>query len=185
MIWDFLPNKLNGSPQREITRSLSNTNTRYCLYLIALSYTVMDALPRAIVLLLLVVTADIRMSTSSFCAAFIFHSTATTNNNSIISNVKTSIGGCRAESRIIKKNVNNFIAGQSNNCQFMTPPSSSSDDTNNNDAEQLQEAAAKLREEAQAAEELLSSSRSSKLVIEDVKPPVEYIDVKDSCWEIT
>jgi len=58
--------------------------------------------------------------------------------------------------------------------------SSSSD---SDEIEQLQFAVSKLRAEAQAAEEVLQSSRGKQ--DEECIKPIEYTDLKDSCWEIT
>ena len=58
--------------------------------------------------------------------------------------------------------------------------SSSSD---SDEIEQLQQTVSKLRAEAQAAEEVLQSSRGKH--DEEYIKPIEYTDLKDSCWEIT
>ena len=59
--------------------------------------------------------------------------------------------------------------------------SSSSDSSD--EIEQLQQTVAKLRAEAQAAEKVLQSSRGKQ--DEEYTKPIEYTDLKDSCWEIT
>ena len=58
--------------------------------------------------------------------------------------------------------------------------SSSSDSSDK--IEQLQQAVSKLRAEAQAAEEVLRSRGKQE---EEYTKPIEYTDLKDSCWEIT
>ena len=58
--------------------------------------------------------------------------------------------------------------------------SSSSD---SDEIEQLQQTVSKLRAEAQAAEEVLQSSRGKQ--DEEYIKPIEYTDLKDSCWEMT
>jgi len=48
---------------------------------------------------------------------------------------------------------------------------------------QLKQTVSKLRAEAQAAEEVLQSSRGKQ--DEEYIKPIEYTDLKDSCWEMT
>ena len=66
--------------------------------------------------------------------------------------------------------------------------SASNADTNGDDdddeIERLRETASKLRAEAQEAEKALEGTRSTGEGTTYVKP-VEYIDLRDSCWEIT
>ena len=64
--------------------------------------------------------------------------------------------------------------------------STSNADTNGDDdeIERLRETASKLRAEAQEAEKALEGTRSTGEGTTYVKP-VEYIDLRDSCWEIT
>lgn len=63
-----------------------------------------------------------------------------------------------------------------------------SSSANNIDGDQLRQTASKLRSEAKAAEEALKESRGvtakSQAAINFVEP-AEYLDLKDSCWEIT
>ena len=67
-------------------------------------------------------------------------------------------------------------------------PSSSNDesDSTTTEIEKLRETASKLRAEALAQEELMQSSRDKMIEgAAEYAKPVEYIDLKDSCWEIT
>ena len=69
----------------------------------------------------------------------------------------------------------------------MSPSSDDGSDSTTTEIEKLRETASKLRAEALAQEELMQSSRD-KIIIEgaaEYAKPVEYIDLKDSCWEIT
>ena len=68
----------------------------------------------------------------------------------------------------------------------MSPSSDDGSDSTTTEIEKLRETASKLRAEALAQEELMQSSRDK--MIEggaEYAKPVEYIDLKDSCWEIT
>ena len=74
-------------------------------------------------------------------------------------------------------------------CLLNMSPSSDDDgsDSTTTEIEKLRETASKLRAEALAQVELMKSSRD-KIIIEgaaEYAKPVEYIDLKHSCWEIT
>lgn len=72
-------------------------------------------------------------------------------------------------------------------------PKMTSSDENESDgagsveAERLRQTASKLRAEAQAAEKALNRSPSATSTAEGTKyvKPMEYSDLRDSCWEIT
>lgn len=93
---------------------------------------------------------------------------------------------------------NDDRTGTSMICLLNMSPSSNNDESSDstttskehqpNEIEKLRETASKLRAEAFAQEELIQSSRDNNKIIEGSEyyvKPVEYIDLKDSCWEIT
>ena len=124
------------------------------------------------------------LSISSSCAAFSFHRPSKIPDVNVLGRVNSREFNIMHQSSSTKNDRTTSMI-----CLLNMSPSSDDDgsDSTTTEIEKLRETASKLRAEALAQEELMQSSRD-KIIIEgaaEYAKPVEYIDLKDSCWEIT
>ena len=134
------------------------------------------------------------LSISSSCAAFNFHRPSkmpTVNvlgrvNNSWEFNIMNQCTSTKTDDRTTSMICLLNMSPSSDN-DGSSDSTTTSKEQQPNEIEELRETASKLRAEALAQEELMQSSRDNKKIIEgsEYAKPVEYIDLKDSCWEIT